>query len=190
MTFDTTSVEVTCVTLPNDHCIQVSWKYIKVCDVMIFIFFFFFFYECFIQFWNSNYVCKHVEVEMKLCWHIDLKKKHAHYGLNICAHESCESTALGKFMKIKCRGILLILIVGCLPFVTLWKLTFNDNLMMPFRTGLGEKVDRLICQRTALSNASIPDSPILFPDERKKKKKKECIVVVVFCFNIFKQLIS
>ena len=31
MTFDPKSVEVTCVTLPKDHCVQVSWKYIKVC---------------------------------------------------------------------------------------------------------------------------------------------------------------
>ena len=31
MTFDPTSVEVSCVTLPEDHCVQVSWKYIKVC---------------------------------------------------------------------------------------------------------------------------------------------------------------
>ena len=31
MTFDSTSVEVTCVTLPKDHCVQVPWKYIKVC---------------------------------------------------------------------------------------------------------------------------------------------------------------
>ena len=31
MTFDPTSVEVTCVTLSKDHCIQVPWKYIKVC---------------------------------------------------------------------------------------------------------------------------------------------------------------
>ena len=31
MTFDTTSVEVLCVTLPKDHCVQVPWKYIKVC---------------------------------------------------------------------------------------------------------------------------------------------------------------
>ena len=31
MTFDLTSVEVTCVTVPKDHCIQVPWKYIKVC---------------------------------------------------------------------------------------------------------------------------------------------------------------
>ena len=31
MTFDPKSVEVTCVTLPKDHCIQVPWKYIKVC---------------------------------------------------------------------------------------------------------------------------------------------------------------
>ena len=30
MTFDPTSVEVLCVTLPKDHCIQVPWKYIKV----------------------------------------------------------------------------------------------------------------------------------------------------------------
>ena len=29
--FDPTSVEVTCVTLPKDHCVQVPWKYIKVC---------------------------------------------------------------------------------------------------------------------------------------------------------------
>ena len=31
MTFDPTSVEVLCVTLLKDHCVQVSWKYIKVC---------------------------------------------------------------------------------------------------------------------------------------------------------------
>ena len=31
MTFDPTSVEVTCVTLLKDHCVQVLWKYIKVC---------------------------------------------------------------------------------------------------------------------------------------------------------------
>ena len=31
MTFDLTSVEVTCVTVRKDHCIQVLWKYIKVC---------------------------------------------------------------------------------------------------------------------------------------------------------------
>ena len=31
MTFDPTSVEVTCVTLPKDHFIQVPWKYVKVC---------------------------------------------------------------------------------------------------------------------------------------------------------------
>ena len=31
MTFDPTSVEVTCETLPKDHCVQVLWKYIKVC---------------------------------------------------------------------------------------------------------------------------------------------------------------
>ena len=31
MTFDSTSVEVTCVTLPKDYCVQVPWKYIKVC---------------------------------------------------------------------------------------------------------------------------------------------------------------
>ena len=31
MTFDPTSVEVTCVTLPKDHCNQVPWKYINVC---------------------------------------------------------------------------------------------------------------------------------------------------------------
>ena len=31
MTFDPTSVEVTCVTLPKDHCVQVPWEYIKVC---------------------------------------------------------------------------------------------------------------------------------------------------------------
>ena len=31
MTFGPTSVEVTCVTLPKDHCIQVPWKYVKVC---------------------------------------------------------------------------------------------------------------------------------------------------------------
>ena len=31
MTFDPTSVEVTCVTVRKDHCVQVLWKYIKVC---------------------------------------------------------------------------------------------------------------------------------------------------------------
>ena len=31
MTFDPTSFEVLCVTLPKDHCVQVPWKYIKVC---------------------------------------------------------------------------------------------------------------------------------------------------------------
>ena len=31
VTFDPTSVEVTCVTLPKDHFVQVPWKYIKVC---------------------------------------------------------------------------------------------------------------------------------------------------------------
>ena len=31
MTFDPISAEVTCVTLPKDHCVQVPWKYIKVC---------------------------------------------------------------------------------------------------------------------------------------------------------------
>ena len=31
MTFDPKSFEVTCVTLPKDHCNQVPWKYIKVC---------------------------------------------------------------------------------------------------------------------------------------------------------------
>ena len=31
MTFDPISVEVKCVTLPKDHCVQVSWKYIEVC---------------------------------------------------------------------------------------------------------------------------------------------------------------
>ena len=31
MTFDPTSVEVTCVTLPNNHCVQVPWEYINVC---------------------------------------------------------------------------------------------------------------------------------------------------------------
>ena len=31
MTFDPTSGEVLCVTLPKDHCVQVPWEYIKVC---------------------------------------------------------------------------------------------------------------------------------------------------------------
>ena len=31
MTFDPTSVEVTCVTLPKDHCVQFPWEYINVC---------------------------------------------------------------------------------------------------------------------------------------------------------------
>ena len=30
MTFETTSVEVTCVALPKDHCIQVPWKYVML----------------------------------------------------------------------------------------------------------------------------------------------------------------
>ena len=29
--FDPTSVEVTCVTLPKDHCVQDPWEYINVC---------------------------------------------------------------------------------------------------------------------------------------------------------------
>ena len=32
MTFDPKSVEVTWVTLPKDYCVQVPWKYIKVCE--------------------------------------------------------------------------------------------------------------------------------------------------------------
>ena len=31
ITFDPMSVEVTCVTLPKDHCVQVPWQYINVC---------------------------------------------------------------------------------------------------------------------------------------------------------------
>ena len=31
MTFDPTSVEVTCVTLPKDHCVQVPWENINIC---------------------------------------------------------------------------------------------------------------------------------------------------------------
>ena len=31
MTFDPTSVEVTCVTLPKDHCVHVPWEYTYVC---------------------------------------------------------------------------------------------------------------------------------------------------------------
>ena len=31
MTFDPTSVDVTGVTLPKDHCVQVPWEYINVC---------------------------------------------------------------------------------------------------------------------------------------------------------------
>ena len=31
MTFDPTYVEVTSVTLPKDHCVQVPWEYINVC---------------------------------------------------------------------------------------------------------------------------------------------------------------
>ena len=31
MTFDPMCVEVTCVTLPKDHCVQVPWEYINVC---------------------------------------------------------------------------------------------------------------------------------------------------------------
>ena len=31
MIFDPMSVEVTCVTLPKDHCVQVPWQYINVC---------------------------------------------------------------------------------------------------------------------------------------------------------------
>ena len=32
MTFDPASVKVTYVTLPKDHCVQVPWEYINVCD--------------------------------------------------------------------------------------------------------------------------------------------------------------
>ena len=31
MTFDPASVEVTCVTLPKDYCVQVAFEYINVC---------------------------------------------------------------------------------------------------------------------------------------------------------------
>ena len=31
MTFDPMSVEITCVNLPKDHCVQVPWQYINVC---------------------------------------------------------------------------------------------------------------------------------------------------------------
>ena len=31
MTFDPTSVEVTCVTVPKDHYVQVPWEYVNVC---------------------------------------------------------------------------------------------------------------------------------------------------------------
>ena len=31
MTFDPHIFEVTCVTIPKDHCVRVPWKYIKVC---------------------------------------------------------------------------------------------------------------------------------------------------------------
>ena len=36
MTFDPTSVDVTCVTLPKDHWVQVPWEYIKVDTVTLF----------------------------------------------------------------------------------------------------------------------------------------------------------
>ena len=35
MTFDPTSVEVSCVTLPKDHFIQVPWKYVKICGYTV-----------------------------------------------------------------------------------------------------------------------------------------------------------
>ena len=35
MTFDPTSAEVTCVTIPKDHCIHVPWKYLKVCGYSV-----------------------------------------------------------------------------------------------------------------------------------------------------------
>ena len=38
MMFDPTSVEVTCVTLPKDHCIQIPWKYIKECGYSVLFF--------------------------------------------------------------------------------------------------------------------------------------------------------
>ena len=38
MTFNPMSVEVTCVNLPKDHCNQVPWKYIKVCEYSDFFF--------------------------------------------------------------------------------------------------------------------------------------------------------
>ena len=31
MTFDPTSVKVTCVTLPKDHCVKFPWEYIHLC---------------------------------------------------------------------------------------------------------------------------------------------------------------
>ena len=33
-----------------------------------------FFGECFIRFWNSNYVDIHVDVEIKLYRHVDMEK--------------------------------------------------------------------------------------------------------------------
>ena len=33
-----------------------------------------FFSECFIRFWNSNYVDMHVDVEIKLYRHVDMEK--------------------------------------------------------------------------------------------------------------------
>ena len=36
MTFDPMSVEVICVTLPKDHCVQVPWQYINVDTVINF----------------------------------------------------------------------------------------------------------------------------------------------------------
>ena len=49
MTFDPTSGEVLCVTLPKDHCVQVPWEYIKVCGY-------------------SDHYCKNLDLWPHICW--------------------------------------------------------------------------------------------------------------------------
>ena len=78
MTFDPTSFEVLCVTLPKDHCVQVPWKYIKVCGYSDF----------FAKTWSKNH------------WPLDDLRPH------ICWGHMCDSTqglcvqVLWKYIKV------------------------------------------------------------------------------------------
>ena len=57
MTFDPKSVEVTCVTLPKDHCVQVPWKYIKVCGYS----------DLFSKTWTKGH-CTLDDLWPQVCW--------------------------------------------------------------------------------------------------------------------------